>query len=245
MIIVKIYLRLSLELLPTVWFSSFSDSSLVWLVLLKVHRLLPMQSALTTWFQSIAPVIFQSGSLYFSFCLLVSSVSNFRPDTRGAVVVTFLLGLLVQLCCGEGTNLTGVCGERSQCPGHTGFAPAHGMCAFPVYTAQALGCSAGNYLMRTLVYMHFPGLSHSGSGSWVLHKAQTWLGLRFVTVPGPSSSGDQALCALSCPLLKASAYHLRGPSRSVFWVYNGRAFSGVPCVSSGELVSGCDAPGRC
>ena len=26
--------------------------------------------------------------------------------------------------------------------GHTGFAPAHGVCAFPVYTAQVLGCSA-------------------------------------------------------------------------------------------------------
>ena len=40
-------------------------------------------------------------------------------------------------------NITGVCGECSQCLGHTGFAPAHGMCAFPVYTAQAPGCSAG------------------------------------------------------------------------------------------------------
>ena len=57
------------------------------------------------------------------------------------------LGSLVQLCYGEGwtlqTNITGVCGECSQCLGHTGFAPAHGMCAFPVYTAQAPGCSAG------------------------------------------------------------------------------------------------------
>ena len=39
------------------------------------------------------------------------------------------LGLLVQSCCGEGgalqTNVTGVCGEHSQCSGHTGFAPAH------------------------------------------------------------------------------------------------------------------------
>ena len=33
---------------------------------------------------------FQSGPLCFSFfCLLVSSVSNFHPDTRGVVVVTF------------------------------------------------------------------------------------------------------------------------------------------------------------
>ena len=57
------------------------------------------------------------------------------------------LGSLVQLCCREGetlqTNITGVCGDCSQCLGHTGFAPAHGMCAFPVYNAQATGCSAG------------------------------------------------------------------------------------------------------
>ena len=36
-----------------------------------------------------------------------------------------------------------MCGECSQCLGHTGFAPAHSMCAFLVYTAQAPGCSAG------------------------------------------------------------------------------------------------------
>ena len=61
-------------------------------------------------------------------------------------MVTYL-GSLVQSCCGEeGTlqmNITGVCGECVQCLGHTGFAPAHGMCAFLVYTAQAPGCSAG------------------------------------------------------------------------------------------------------
>ena len=41
------------------------------------------------------------------------------------------------------TNITGVCGVYSQCLGHTGFAPTHDVCAFPVYTAQAPGCSAG------------------------------------------------------------------------------------------------------
>ena len=60
-------------------------------------------------------------------------------------MVTYL-GSLVQLCCGEGgtlqTNTAGAFGECSQYMDHTGFAPAHGMCAFPVYTAQAPGCSA-------------------------------------------------------------------------------------------------------
>ena len=88
-------------------------------------------------------------------------------------VVTYL-GALVQLCCGEGgtlqTNITGMCGECSQCLGHTGFAPTHGICAFPVYTAQAPGCSAAELSkvgpgLRALLHLH-----RSFSGSRVLHK---------------------------------------------------------------------------
>ena len=60
-------------------------------------------------------------------------------------MVTYL-GSLVQYCCGDRgtlqTNITGMCGECLQCLGHTGFASAHGSCAFPIYTSQALGCSA-------------------------------------------------------------------------------------------------------
>ena len=63
--------------------------------------------------------------------------------------------------------------------------PTHGVCAFPVYTAQTLGCSARNYLMWALVCMHFPGLSHSGSGSWVLHKGTDLVGPAFYTRPRP------------------------------------------------------------
>ena len=55
-----------------------------------------------------------------------------------------ILGSLVHSCCGEGgtlqTNITGMCGECSQCFSQTRFAPA---CAFPVYTSQALDYSAG------------------------------------------------------------------------------------------------------
>ena len=74
---------------------------------------------------------------------------------------------------------------------------------------------------------------------------QTWLGLHSVPTPGPSRSGDQVLGEHSQPQLKALTYHLPCPSLLVFWVYNGCAFSGVPCISSGELISGCDPPGRC
>ena len=63
------------------------------------------------------------------------------------------------------TNITGVCVECSQCLGHTGFAPAHSKCAFPVYTAQALGCSAGE-------------LSNAGPGLRALPRSKLFRFLR-------------------------------------------------------------------
>ena len=157
-------------------------------------------------------------------------------------MVTYL-GSLVQLCCGEGgtlqTNITGMFGECSQRLDHAGFAPTHGMCTFPVYTSQALGCSS-----REL----------SEAGPW-LHELPRSKPLRFrfsstpqrcrlgwVPFPVPISSDNQALivspggeCVLSPPT----------PSHPVSWVAAPAAISGVPCVSSGELIYGCDLPSRC
>ena len=97
------------------------------------------------------------------------------------------LGPLVQSCCGEGrtlqTNITGICGECAQCHGQTRFAPAHGVYAFTVYTAQALGCSARNCLRQALGCMHFPGLSRSGSGTRVLLKGIDLVGPAFCALP--------------------------------------------------------------
>ena len=97
------------------------------------------------------------------------------------------LGSLVQSCCGEGgtlqTNITGVCGECSQCLGHTGFAPVHSVCAFPVYTAQAPGCSAGELSKVGPGCVYFPGLSCSGSGSRVLDKGPDLVGPAFCARP--------------------------------------------------------------
>ena len=151
-------------------------------------------------------------------------MSDFRPDTKWAVVDTFFffLGSLVQSCCGERgtlqTNNTGVC---SQCLTHTGFAPTRGVCAFPVYTAQALGllCQEPSEAGPGL---HAPPRSkplrfwHSDSP-----QRQTQLGLHFVPFPGPSSSGDEVFgehgcCDLSHP----------HPCHSLFWVYNQHTFSG-------------------
>ena len=92
---------------------------------------------------------------------------------------------------------------------------------------------------------HFPGLSRSGSGSRVFHKGADSVGLRFVPFPGLSSSGGQVFGRRSHPQVGGASCHLPHLSCLVFWVYSGRTFSGVPCVSSGEVVSGFNPPGGC
>ena len=74
-----------------------------------------------------------------------------------------------------------LCGECSQCLSHTGFAPTDGVCAFPVYTAQAPGCSAGE--LSKVGPGLCAGLSHSGSGSRVLHKGTDSVGPAFCVLP--------------------------------------------------------------
>ena len=103
-------------------------------------------------------------------------------------MVTYL-GSLVQLCCGEGgtlqTNITGVC---LQCLGHTGFAPAHGVCAFPVYTAQAPGCSAGE-------------LSKAGPGLCALPRSKL---LRFMFSGTPQRHRLGWVCILCLSQVRAA-----------------------------------------
>ena len=60
-----------------------------------------------------------------------------------------------------------MCEECSQCLGYIGFAPAHGICAFLVYTAQVPGCSAGK-------------VSKAGSGLRALPRSKP---LRFSGTP--------------------------------------------------------------
>ena len=78
---------------------------------------------------------FQEGSLCFSFfCLLVSSVSNFCPDTGGGGGHFFRL-LFSHTVGREGRckqDNTGVC---SPCLSHIGPVPAHHECALLAGTA--------------------------------------------------------------------------------------------------------------
>ena len=148
------------------------------------------------------------------------------------------LGSLVYLCCGEGgtvqTNITGVCGECTLCLGHTGFAPAHSMCAFPVYTAQAPGCSAGE-------------LSKAGPGLHALPRSKSlrfrFLGTpqrRFVPFPGWSSSGDQVLGECTLPSWAVCLITSSIPAAR----FHGCA-AGAPCVFSEVLISDCNHSSGC
>ena len=125
--------------------------------------------------------------------------------------------------CGEGgtlqTNNTGLC---SKCLSHTGPAPAHGPCALPVHTAQALGCSTGNRRRLALGSMHLPGLSHSGSGTWVVLRGADSVGPEFGAFPR-SKQAQVMRCLASVVTV---TYPLPRPCRSVFWVNNRRTFSG-------------------
>ena len=110
--------------------------------------------------------------------------------------------------------------------GHTGFAPLT-VCAFPVYTAQAPGCSIWSG----------PCVA-CGSSFPVLHKRADSVGPAFCAFPGLSSSGSQEPDKCTLP----GAVHLL-PSAAPASVSTHRL--GPPCVCSGELVCSRDPPGGC
>ena len=92
---------------------------------------------------------FQTSSLlfvYFGFlCFQVSSVSNFCPDTRGywrSLIQAHLFSCTVgreEHC----KQISLVCVGSALSVLTTRLAPAHCVCVFLVYTAQASGCSTG------------------------------------------------------------------------------------------------------
>ena len=140
-------------------------------------------------------------------------------------------GLLVQWRCGEGgalqTNVPGVCGEHSQCSGHTGFAPAHG-CVFSLSTLLRLPAAlygVGSVLRAVPVF----GYST---------EAQTRLGPRFVPSPARAAQAARGLTGALSPGAVRLIPSMVPASVSV-------RQSGVPCVFSWELASSRDPPSGC
>ena len=123
--------------------------------------------------------------------------------------------------------------------------PTHGVCAFPVYIAQAPGCSAAE-------------LSKAGPGSHTLPRSKL-LRFRFLGTPPRYRLGwtcvlcrshVQAAQTTRCLVSALSqvcgaSHHLPSLSCSVSCVHKESPVSGVLCVSPAELISGCDPPGKC
>ena len=103
------------------------------------------------------------------------------------------------------------------------------------------GCSAE----QALHFVHSSGLSCSGSCSWVLHKGTDLVGHVSCALPRPEELRWPGAWRKHCPRWAVHLSHLPGPSCSVSWVRQESAISRVPCVLSGELISGCNPPGRC
>ena len=103
----------------------------------------------------------------------------------------------------------------------------------------------GNCSRWALGCVHFPGLCCTGSGSQVLYKGTDSVGPAFCALPRSEELRRPGAWRAHCPRRSLCLNHLPGPSRSVSWVRHKSAVTGVLCVSSGELISGCDPPGRC
>ena len=133
----------------------------------------------------------------------------------------------------EQTSL--LCGESTQCLGRTGFVSAHGACAFPVHTSQALGFSARELSEAGLGCVPFPGLSRSGSGSRGLHKGAHWAGPAFCALPRSEQLRRPGAWGAQSPQVGTASYHLPDPSRSVSWVAAGTPVSSAVSLLGTDL----------
>ena len=154
------------------------------------------------------------------------------------------------MCCGEGgtlqTNITGVCGECSQCMDHAGFVPTHNVCASQSTLLRLQVALQGYCPNWALHFVYFPVLNCLGSDSWVLCKGTDLVGHTFFALPRSEQLRRPGAWRAHCPRWAVHLNYLPDPSRSVSREDCKSAISDMPCVSSSwELISGCDPPGRC
>ena len=93
----------------------------------------------------------------------------------------------------------------------------------------------GNCLKQPLDCVHFPGLSHSGSGSRVFHKGTDSVGPAFCAFPRSKQLRRLGAWWACSPQVGGASYHLPGPSHSVSWMCSGSAVPGVCLVWGADL----------
>ena len=149
------------------------------------------------------------------------------------------LGSLVQPCCGEGgalqTNVTGCVGSTHSVPATLGLPPLMACVLSPstLLRLQAALQGAGPEL-RALpgpkpFRFRFLGTPQRRRLAWAC----------VLCLPRPEQLSCQELDERILPGCRVP-YPLQGPSLSFQ-----ACWSGAHCVSSGELISGSDPPGRC
>ena len=141
------------------------------------------------------------------------------------------------------------------------FSPAVGReehCKYHWRVWGVLTVSGPHWVCPRSLRVCFPGLhcsarelSEAGPG---LHTLPRSTPLRFRLSGTPQRHRLGWACVL-CPSQVRAAQATRcltrgggcilSPSHLVSWVLNGSAISGVLCVSSGTLISGCDPPDGC
>ena len=158
-------------------------------------------------------------------------------------MVTYF-GSLVQLCCGEGgtlqISLACVGSARSRWT-TLGLPPLTACVLAWVYTLRLQGALQGHCLKWALHFVHFPGLSHSGSR--VLRKGTDLVGHAFSALPRPEqlrqyqALGEHPVPVGPCVLITSPVLAAQ------FCRCTGRVPSQVCRVS--PLGSPSQAPGRC
>ena len=133
-------------------------------------------------------------------------------------MVTYL-GLLVQLHYGEGGTLQTI---SLACIGST--PSVWTTLGLPQLMLHVLSLSTllrfqvalkGNCPKWALGFLHFPGLSCSGSGSWVLHKGIDSVGPEFCALPMSEQLRQPGAWRAHCPRWSVHLNHIPGPSHSV------------------------------
>ena len=97
--------------------------------------------------------------------------------------------------------------------GHTGFAPLTACELSQTTLLRFQVALQGNCLKWALGCVHFPGLSSSGSGSWVLHKGADSVGPAFCTRSRSEQLRRPGAWLAQSPQVGSVSYHLPGPSR--------------------------------
>ena len=182
----------------------------------------------TRHFQSILSLFILASSVCKSLWCLISTLTQWGEGGH-------LLGSRVQLCCGERetlqTNITGMCGGVLIVYGPHWIFPCSQQRVLSGSTLLRLQVALQEYCPKqTLCFMHFPGLSFSGSGFQVLLKGTDLIGRVFCMLPKSEQLRQPSHWRAHCPMWTMCLNHFLILA-AWFPGFAARALSQVCCVS--------------